>query len=264
MIVLDNLSVMLGGKTIVDGVTLDTPAGSFSAIVGPSGSGKTTLLRSLAGELPYLGSVKIAGKEVSGLTASQQAALRGVLPQASYVAFPFTVREVVMLNGAASSHEGGRAEQERLLTELLSRVGLKDFAGRRYAELSGGEMQRVQLARVLFQIGDPNPQHSAKWLLLDEPVSSLDIRHQNQILQLAAQFAEAGGGVVAIMHDLNLTANFADQVFMMNSGRLIAHGPARECMTSGNVSRVFECGLTGGRPPTGDVPFILPHSAQLS
>jgi len=181
-----------------------------------------------------------------------------MLPQASRVAFPFTVREVVMLNGGAATDN-----QDAVLDKLLTRVGLPGFTGRRYEELSGGEMQRVQLARVLFQIGNPRDEKTSKWLLLDEPVSSLDIRHQIQILNLALEFAKAGGGVIAVMHDLNLSTMFADHIYMMNTGRLIADGPPRDCMTSANISQVFECDLSVGTPPPGDTPFVLPHSARL-
>lgn len=263
MIDLQNVTVQLGGSTIVRSVSLSARAGEFSAVIGPSGSGKTTLLRAIAGELAYTGQIIVSGHDIAALSSRRQAGLRGVLPQASAVAFPFTVREVITLNGGHGDLPQDHTERQKAVEQLLDRVGLFGFAGRRYVELSGGEMQRVQLARVLFQLGDPDDKETPKWLLLDEPVSSLDIRHQIQILQLATAFAASGGGVIAVMHDLNLTAMFADRIFMMNSGALLAEGPTRDCMTSQNISDVFECQLHVGAVPSETVPFVLPHSAEL-
>ena len=260
MLLAQNIQVTLGRTQILRDVEFSADPGALTAIVGPNGSGKTTLLRALTQEVPYRGRVLLDGDDIAALKPWQLAARRGVLPQASRIAFPFNVREVVRL-GLTAGQSGMRRD---LPEQALERVGMAGYESRYYAELSGGEQQRVQLARVLCQVWEPTLEGRPRWLFLDEPVSSLDIAHQLDVMAIAQDFARGGGGVVAVMHDLNLTAMFADQVFMMNSGRLIAHGPARECMTSGNVSRVFECGLTVGQPPPGDVPFILPHSAQLS
>ena len=133
----------------------------------------------------------------------------------------------------------------------LARVDLEGFAGRFYQELSGGEQQRVQLARVLCQVWAPVLDGKPRYLFLDEPVSSLDIKHQLIIMNLARDFAERGGGVVAILHDLNLTAMFADRIFVMHRGRLAAAGSPNEVLSDELISRVFECKLKVGVLPAG-------------
>jgi iron complex transport system ATP-binding protein len=152
---------------------------------------------------------------------------------------------------------------DRICAEALEAVDLAGFAGRFYQELSGGEQQRVQLPRVLCQITDPVSDGEPRYLLLDEPVSSLDIRHQLGIMQLARQFCERGGGVVAVMHDLNLTAMFADRMVMMKAGKVRACGTPREVLTDEIMEAVFGCRMQVGATPPAHVPFVLPQMASL-
>ena len=142
----------------------------------------------------------------------QAASMRAVLPQATALSFPFTVREIVRLGLIGGRSGALPGEDERLPDRALARVDLDGFAGRFYQELSGGEQQRVQLARVLCQVWAPVLDGRPRYLFLDEPVSSLDIKHQLMIMNIARDFAKRGGGVVAILHDLNLTAMYADRV----------------------------------------------------
>jgi iron complex transport system ATP-binding protein len=141
-------------------------------------------------------------------------------------------------------------------------VDLDGFAGRFYQELSGGEQQRVQLARALCQVWEPVLDGIPRWLLLDEPVSSLDIHHQLAIMRLASEFAQAGGGVIAVLHDLNLTCMFADRILMMRSGRLHACGRTPEVMTDSLLAEVFGCSFRVGMAPGAGQPFVLPQSVH--
>jgi iron complex transport system ATP-binding protein len=206
MIEASGLSVCFGKTPILRDVAFSAEAGAVTAIVGPNGSGKTTLMRALTGDLAYKGRVEINGHDLSSLKSWQLAAMRAVLPQAATLSFPFTVREIVRL-GLVSGRSGARnGEAETIAEQALARVDLAGFAGRFYQELSGGEQQRVQLTRVLCQVWRPVLDGVPRFLFLDEPVSSLDVRHQLVIMRIAREFAQAGGGVVAILHDLNLTA----------------------------------------------------------
>ncbi|TWH01215.1 iron complex transport system ATP-binding protein [Mesorhizobium sp. J18] len=263
MIEVRNLSVSIGRKRIISGISFDAAAGNVTAIVGPNGSGKTTLLKALSGDLPYEGEVHINGAEISSLKPWQTASLRAVLPQATTLSFPFTVREIVSL-GLSNGRTGALAGEEgRLPERALARVDLDGFAGRLYQELSGGEQQRVQLARVLCQVWSPVLAGVPRYLFLDEPVSSLDIKHQLIIMDIARDFAARGGGVIAILHDLNLTAMFADRVLVMHRGRMAAAGSPAEVLEDGLISRVFECRLRVGAVPPGTMPFVLPQSAGI-
>ncbi|MEL6532424.1 MAG: iron ABC transporter, partial [Pseudomonadota bacterium] len=121
--------------------------------------------------------------------------------------------------------------------------------------------QRVQLARVLCQVWEPTFDGRPRWLFLDEPVSSLDIAHQLDVMAIAQDFARGGGGVVAVMHDLNLTAMFADKIAVMHQGRLVADGTPQEVMTDATLSRVYGCDLSVNQSPGPEATYILPHTA---
>ena len=254
-------TIAIGARRIVTGVDFTAPAGELTAIVGPNGSGKTTFLKALAGDLVYAGSIAMNGNEIASLKPWQAAAMRAVLPQATALSFPFTVREIVRL-GVANGRPGTLpGEDGRLPDRALARVDLEGFAGRFYQELSGGEQQRVQLARVLCQVWAPVLDGRPRYLLLDEPVSSLDIRHQLMIMNVARDFARRGGGVVAILHDLNLTAMYADRVHVMHRGRLAAAGTPSDVLSDEMIAKVFECRLKVGALPAKGMPFVLPQSA---
>jgi len=260
VISLTSVAVSLSSRQIVRDVSFKAKPGTVTAIVGPNGSGKTTLLRAITGEVAYSGSTTINGHEVAKLSPKDQAKRRGVLPQSSHVAFPFTVLEVV---GLGREHQVRNSAGKQSMEDALSEVGLGGFGPRIYNELSGGEQQRAQLARVLFQVSTAKKDDEPKWLLLDEPVSSLDIRHQLLIMKKATDFAALGGGVIAIMHDLNLTSMFADQVCMLRRGQIMAAGSPKESFTNANVQRVFECNLKVSALPSSSVPFVLPQSVNL-
>lgn len=256
-LVVEQVSVSAGKTRIVQDLSFHAKAGEVLAIIGPSGSGKTTLMKAMTGELPYSGGITLAGLEVGGLSPEVLAAMRGVLPQASRISFPLNVAEVVGLGLTSSRRE--RSFRARRIAEALAKVGLSGFEGRSYQELSGGEQQRVQLARVLCQVWDPLPQEGLPhWLFLDEPVSSLDIKHQVQIMQLAADYAKRGGGVVAVMHDLNLTAAFADRVLVMQGGRRLAFGARDEVMQAELLSKAYDFPLEILTRPGGGRPVIVP------
>ncbi|CCE96819.1 ATP-binding protein, ABC transporter [Sinorhizobium fredii HH103] len=262
MIRASELSVSLAGRPVLHGVSFEAAPGRMTAIVGPNGSGKTTTLKAISGELHLTkGKVTINGRDIARLKPWELALKRGVLPQSTVISFPFTVREIVGLGLSTSGAEV--AGNDRTVDDALEAVDLAGFSGRFYQELSGGEQQRVQLARVLCQIAAPVSDGEPRYLLLDEPVSSLDIRHQLTIMKLARQFCEQGGGVIAVMHDLNLTAMFSDQMVMMKAGRIRACGAPKDVLTDETMEAVFGCRMQVGIAPARDVPFVLPQTASL-
>jgi iron complex transport system ATP-binding protein len=253
------VGITLGGRLIVRGADLHAPAGSVTAIIGPNGSGKTTLLRALSGELPFTGDIALNGADIRALKPWQAAEMRAVLPQSTTLSFPFTVREVVAM-GITAGFSGFQENRLRCLPDVaLERVDLLGFGARFYGDLSGGEQQRVQLARVLCQVWLPVSGGVPRWLFLDEPVSSLDIKHQLAIMGIAREFADAGGGVVAVLHDLNLAAMFSDQIVVMSGGRVAAAGSPDETLQDGLIGDVFDVALRVGAVPQ-NIPFVLPQS----
>jgi iron complex transport system ATP-binding protein len=257
-----DLSLSIGRTQILDGVDFMAAAGKVTAIVGPNGCGKTTLLKAMTGELPYQGMTTLNGFDIHDLKPAELAQLRAVLPQATNLAFPFTVLEVVRIGLTAGLSTNTPETNERLPQDALRRVGLSGFEGRYYQELSGGEKQRVQLARVLVQVWQPVLNDVPRWLFLDEPVSALDIAHQLVVMQIARDFANAGGGVVAVMHDLNLTAMFADWVTLMRRGRVLKSGKPSEVIADETLSAAYECAVQVNAAPADGTPWLLPQAAS--
>lgn len=255
------ISVSLGGKPVLKEVDFLAGGGEMTAIIGPNGSGKTTLLRALSGDVPASGVVRMNGLDVLNSEFALLARHRAVLPQSIALAFPFTVLEIVRMGLQSQPRGLSQGYAPDLPGQALAKVGLAGFEGRIYQQLSGGEQQRVQLARVLVQIWEPCVDGVPRWLLLDEPVSSLDVRHQLSIMKLAREYARAGGGVVAVLHDLNLTSMFAEKVYLMDRGQVAASGSPSGVISDKLLAQVFECKLKVGRVPARNMPFVLPQSA---
>ncbi|MDX8354763.1 heme ABC transporter ATP-binding protein [Cognatiyoonia sp. IB215182] len=254
-----DIRVTFGKKPILHGVDFTARPGEVTAIVGPNGSGKTTLLRALTDEVRWTGQISVNHRDIRIYKPWELAAIRAVLPQAATLAFPFTVIEVVRL-GLMSGIHGGK---DRIAQYALQQVGLAGYENRFFQELSGGEQQRAHLARVLCQVWDPVIDGVPRWLLLDEPVASLDIGHQLLIMNCVQNFARRGGGVVAVMHDLNLTAMVADAVTMIARGEAIAQGPVAEVFTDHRLSAAYQCELKTNAVPPNASAFILPQTAAL-
>ncbi|MCO6185251.1 heme ABC transporter ATP-binding protein [Rhizobium sp. L1K21] len=259
MITAKGLNVRHGQKAILHGVDFQARSGEITVVAGPNGSGKSTLVRAISGELAFEGSVTINGVDASAMKAWEMAAVRAVLPQETLVTFPFTAGEVVRL-GLTTGIFSNRAVRNQMVEAALERVGLAGFSRRIVHELSGGERQRVQLARVLCQIWEPVGEEGPRWLIMDEPVSSLDVRHQLAVMELARDYAAGGGGVIAVMHDLNLSALYADHIAFMKDGRFVAEGTPAEVVTAEVLEAVFDCALKPGLPPRDGI-FVLPQSA---
>ncbi|PWW03851.1 iron complex transport system ATP-binding protein [Hoeflea marina] len=257
-VVAKSLSVALGGRTILADVDLVAEAGAVTVVAGPNGSGKTTMLRALCGDIAYAGKAFINGNPVADLPPWRLAELRAVLPQDTALAFPFTVGEVVRI-GLRDAAVLSFTQAADRVGEALRKVDLAGFSERMYQELSGGERQRVQLARVLCQIWQPRLPDGPRWLFLDEPVSSLDIRHQLAIMALARDFADRGGGVIAVMHDLNLSAMFADRIVLLRDGGMEAAGEPAATLTDRVLEKVYGCPLRVGAVPADSL-FVLPQS----
>ena len=258
MLEVAELSARLAGRTILERIDLTATPGSVTAIVGPNGSGKTTLLRALTGDLPYDGVARLNGHEVRRADPRRMAAIRAVLAQATTLAFPFTVDEVVRLGLTSGVHQAG----PDLPARALERVGLAGYGPRDVQTLSGGEQARVHLARVLVQVWEPVTDQGPRWLFLDEPVAALDIGHQLTVMQIARAYADAGGGVVAVMHDLNLSAMFADRIALLQNGRMLAQGTPAQVLTDTNLSRAYGCAVRVNAVPARG-PWLVPQAMAL-
>jgi iron complex transport system ATP-binding protein len=249
----ENISIRVGAKTILDSASLSLTPGKVVAIVGPNGAGKSTLMKVMAGERRYdSGSVTLDGASLSQWDAGALARKRAVLPQSVVVAFPFLAAEIVALGlPQYFPRREGAALAERALIE----VDMLRAREQVYDTLSGGERQRVQLARVLVQLW---ANGGSGYLLLDEPTASLDLPHQLATLRIARGHAAAGGGVLAVLHDLNLAVMAADEIVAMREGRVIARGVPAEIVTDDLIHALYGVKARVGAVPSG--PFLLPQS----
>lgn len=246
MLVAKNLHVRAGKATLLRDVSVQAQPGKMTAIIGPNGAGKSTLLKCLTGEnRTHEGTVFLHDADIRRLGAGKLAHHRAVLPQASQLAFPFTVWEVVGLglrNHARTAHTGSGDNPEAIAAEALRRVGMLGYESRHYQTLSGGEQQRVHLARVLCQVWEPLVEGKARYLFLDEPTSSLDIRHQIDVLELARDYARRGGGVITVLHDLDMASTYADTLIVLSKGALVATGDPKATLSAELLRTVY--GLT--------------------
>lgn len=257
MLSLYDITVQIGTSTLVQHVSLTVQPGTITAVVGPNGAGKTTVLRVASGELaPTAGTVAMDGKPLAARSNRDTARRRAVLAQQSHLRFAFPVLQVVLMGRTPHLSGAETARDWQIAESALAAVGLADVAERDFPTLSGGEQQRVQLARALAQIWTPPPS-GHRYLLLDEPTASLDLAHQHRVLTTAAQYAQDGVGVLAILHDLNLAAQYADQVVMLRDGRVAAHGPPAEVLTPAAVQSVFGCPVCVIDHPTQGCPLIV-------
>ena len=232
-----DLTYAIGNAKLVDSVSLSAYAGEVVSIVGPNGAGKSTLLRLLAGETqPTQGQVYLHGRALADMDARQIALERAVLPQQTLLQFAFSARDVVLMGRNPHLNGGwpGREDHE-IADGALRDTEMTQLSERKYPSLSGGEQSRVTLARVLAQ--------QAPVLLLDEPTSSLDVRHQEMVMGVAKSLAGKGACVLVIIHDLNLASAYSDRIALMRSGRLVACAPTCDVLTEDLLSDVFECRL---------------------
>lgn len=232
--------VELGGRKVLRDVSLAVAAGDVLALVGPNGAGKSTLMRVLAGELaPACGSVTIGTECLASMPHAQRARRLAIMPQHASLSFPFAVADVVAMGRAPFHGDGSVADNSEAVRWAMQATDVAALSNRSYTRLSGGEQQRVQLARVLAQTWRRADDETARFLLLDEPTSSLDLAHQHATLELARSLTRHAVGIVAAVHDLNLAALYADRVAVLREGRLVALGPPDDVLVPDLVAQVF-------------------------
>jgi iron complex transport system ATP-binding protein len=258
MLIAEDVHVRLAGNHAVRGIDLTLEPGRVVVLVGPNGAGKSTLLRALAGEIkPTAGRIRLHGHDVAELRPGSLAGWRAVLGQAIAATMPFTAAEVVALGLSADTRA---AEAEAWIARGLAAVGLADAGDRVVTRMSGGEQQRIQTARVLVQLWSRPVDGLARHLLLDEPTAHLDPAHQTLVARLVRQHASDGGGVLAVLHDLNLAAAIADQVAILREGRILAAGPPAIVLNPPNLRAAYGIDFHVRRDAT--VQWILPDFAH--
>lgn len=238
---LEDVGLQRGSKTILQGVCGSLTAGELIAVVGPNGAGKSSLFRAIAGDwLLCQGHIWLHGQPTQNFPPHERARRMAVMTQSAHLSFEFTVAELVGL-GLLPHPQLRTAERQRLIEQALALADLQELEDQTWPTLSGGERQRVQFARTWIQCaGEPE---GFIWLL-DEPTSALDLAQQARLLVRAQHHARAGGGVIAILHDLNLALAFADRVWVMVGGRCIEQGDTQSVLSPRLIRSVWKLDAT--------------------
>jgi iron complex transport system ATP-binding protein len=245
-----DVGVRLGGRDVVDGVDLAVHHGELVALVGPNGAGKSTLLAVLAGDRePDRGTVLLGGLPIGRWSTRELAMRRAVLLQQSNVSFAFTVAETVRM-GRYVWGDASAEEDDDLVAAAMRATEVDHLADRDVTSLSGGERARAAMARVLAQ--------DAHVMLLDEPTAALDLRHQEQLLVLAAQRAAQGAAVVVVLHDLGLAAAHADRIAVLAGGSVCAVGSPVDVLRPELLADVYDWPVEVLTHPTTGAPMVLP------
>ncbi len=253
-----NLTVKYGQNTALSDVNLSVKPGEILAVVGPNGSGKSTLIRAISGILPiYKGEVVYGDTDVTTLSHAARARLLGVVPQARQLGGAFTVTQTVMLGRTAYMSWLGRAQPADVAAVqwAMEQTGLDELADRRNAELSGGEQQRVFLARALAQ--------KTPVLLLDEPTNHLDLHHQINFLSLVRELTNRGElTILMAMHDLNQVSTYADRVAFLVEGKILALGKPVNVLTMENIIAAYQVPVEIIPHPEDQTPLIMPKRVR--
>jgi iron complex transport system ATP-binding protein len=257
MLKTENIHYSIGKKMILNGISAAFQPGEFNMILGPNGSGKSTFLKIFSGEInKYNGSVFYGNEKITTLKKEELAKHRAVMSQQPELSFPLMVEEVVMMGRYPHFTFNPGKKDINICHEVMERMNLISFKERNYLTLSGGEKQRVQYARVLAQIWQ-KPTEGYRYLFLDEPLTSLDINYQQEFLQIAREFTKADTILVAVIHDINLAIQYADKLFFLKEGELIAHGSPKDIVHEDLIKQVFNVEVSIINNPLTNTPLVV-------
>lgn len=248
-----HLSYAYGTSPVINDVDIEIKPEEVNVVIGPNGAGKSSLLKLLSAELKAdSGTIFLNQKSLNKWTRRDLARVRTIFHQNESLSFAFTVMEVVLFG--RTPHKTSQAVNLEISLAALKALDALQFKDRLYTELSGGEKQRVQLARCFAQIWD---SRHACYLLLDEPVSALDIAHQKILMHRVKKFSEQNVGVVLALHDLNLAAQYADQILLMNKGCVVSKGSPQQVLTAANIESVYKTAVSVIPHPDSNVPQVF-------
>lgn len=239
MLSASDITFKVGDRTLVDQVSVTFQPGKLNLIIGPNGAGKSTFVKLICHQLKAQGGTVLYGnKPVDSISISELAKIRAVLSQNIELAFPLTVEEVVMMGRYPHFGSAPNATDKDACEEAMRFFDVLQFSKRNYMTLSGGEKQRVQFARVMAQIWLP-VQHHCRYLILDEPLTFLDVRYQFDFMHKLLELRNQDLVIVGVVHDLNLVSKFADEVVLLSEGKLLASGSKDMVLTKENIKKAY-------------------------
>ena len=243
-------------KVILDDISLHVESGDMVSIIGPNGSGKTTILKAISNEISITdGEINFINKNISDWDLNDFANKKAVLSQSNNLVFPFSVIDIVKMGRFPLKNKGNQIEENNLCKKILNIFDLDDYVNQNYITLSGGEKQRVQLARVIAQIWSDD--YSKKILILDEPTSYLDIKHQHLLFQFLKELNKKGLTIIMVLHDLNHALLNSNKIVVLKDSKLISFGETKNIITEELIKKVFEIDLKLINYKGSDTPIIF-------
>ncbi len=259
MLNVQNINFRISPSLVLSDISFDVNPGELVAILGANGAGKSTLLKIITGSLKMnSGNVLINKLPLTFWSSKDLSTFAAVMQQQNQLQLPFSVYEVVMMGRYPHFNRKETSEDEMIVNEVLVKAGIEKLKNRNYLTLSGGEQQRVHLARVLAQISGAKKIDEPRYLFMDEPSNNLDIRHQHSALNIAKEFAGEGNCVVAVLHDLNLALQYADKIVLLKNGAMKGFGTCADIMTDASISDVYDLPLSIFYPPMGRHAMVMP------
>ena len=237
----NNVDITLGGRDILNNISVEIAAGEITTVIGPNGAGKSTLLKALAGDIkPDKGNIFYDGKNLIDINIQERAFTRSVMSQLQPIAFDFSVREIIEMGWIDRGQSDYAEEFENAVMDIVLECGVENLIHRNFNTLSGGEQRRIHFARTLLQLWRPSDAKDPKYLLLDEPTANLDLTYEVKMLNIIKEVSKAGSGVMLVLHDLNLAAKYSDKIILLSNGKMVKIGSPKDVLKAELLSVIYD------------------------
>ena len=237
----NGIDISLGGRKILNNISVEISIGEITSVIGPNGAGKSTLLKALAGDInPDMGSIFYDNKDLIDINIQERAFTRSVMSQLQPIAFDFSVREIIEMGWINRGESNYAQEFENAVMEIVLKCGVENLIHRNFNTLSGGEQRRIHFARTLLQLWRPSDAKDPKYLLLDEPTANLDLTYEVKMLNIIKEVANEGSGIMLVLHDLNLAAKYSDKIVLLSDGKIIKTGSPKDVFKAEILSEIYD------------------------
>ena len=231
----------MGGRDILNNISVEISDGEITTVIGPNGAGKSTLLKGLAGDVkPDKGNIFYDDKNLIDINIQERAFTRSVMSQLQPIAFDFSVREIIEMGWVDRGQSDYAEEFENAVMDTVLKCGVENLIHRNFNTLSGGEQRRIHFARTLLQLWRPSDAKDPKYLLLDEPTANLDLTYEVKMLNIIKEVANEGSGIMLVLHDLNLAAKYSDKIVLLSDGKIIEMGSPKDVLKAEILSEIYD------------------------
>ncbi len=237
----ESISLELGGKKILNNISMEVQPGEILSIIGPNGAGKTSLLNVLSGNIrPHDGNVSYNSISLKDISIQERAYVRSVMSQFQSIAFDYSVIDILKMGWLDHGYNDIKEDLSSFQNQIIEECDLKGLINQKFNTLSGGEQRRVHFARTLLQLWQPAYTKEQNYLLLDEPFSNLDLVHKVKMMDSIKAKASSGTGILMILHDLNLAYSFSDKILLLKNGRVMEQGETKKMLSAKLLARAYE------------------------